>query len=116
MELKEFVSRTLTQLIAGVKDAQAEAKTMDAHVNPHLMKNEVTGKEPRIIIPIGNIAQPIFLVDFDVAITASEGSSAKGGLGIFVSSVGIGGQGESKSTSSQESRIRFVVPISLPLG
>jgi len=102
MELKEFVSGTLVEIIEGVKEAQS--KTMDrakhgTYVNPGCQG--------------ANSTRPI---EFDVAVTAVEGQKTKGGVGIFVGPVGLGSHGQSEVQNTSLSRIKFTVPIVLPIG
>ncbi len=56
----------------------------------------------------------IQLVDFDVALTVKEGTETKGGIGIFVGAFGVGSQGQSSAENASLSRVKFVVPITLP--
>jgi small neutral amino acid transporter SnatA (MarC family) len=53
-------------------------------------------------------------VKFDVAVTVGEGTGTKGGIAVFVGAIGLGSQGESKTSQSSVSSIQFEVPISLP--
>ena len=53
-------------------------------------------------------------IEFDVAVTVSEGKETKGGIGILVGSIGLGSQGKSDSEHSAVSRLKFRVPFVLP--
>ena len=97
MELKEFVTKTLVEIIEGVKDAQATAK-------------EARGA----VIPMA--ADPIRTIDFDVALTTSESTKSKGGIGVFLGGAGIGGQKQAAGEAKSFSRIKFSVPIILPVS
>lgn len=105
MELKDFISETLNQIIDGVKDAQEHAKGTGAAISPMAY-----GGEPG---PELN-GMPVKDIEFDVAVTATEGTKTKGGIGVFVGPVGLGTHGQSDTASSSISRIKFVVPLSLP--
>lgn len=108
MELRNFVSETLTQIVGGVDDARKKsgarmiAPTMED-------KDGVDG--------VGRDAQDgnaLFLVDFDVAVTAEERKDQQVKAGISV--VGFGGAGGDSGTSKRSenvSRIRFKVPVRL---
>lgn len=110
MELKDFVSVTIKQLIDGVVEAQGYAAEKGALVNPSVVltfgdsKGVVTDRH-------GNSGQ---LIEFDVALTTTEGDQYKGGLGIFVGPVGVGTQGQADFQNSTVSRIKFVLPVFLP--
>jgi len=45
---------------------------------------------------------------------AAEGTETKGGIGIMVGTVGIGGQAKSDASASTTSRIQFGIPMLLP--
>lgn len=53
-------------------------------------------------------------IEFDVALTKGESSGSKGGLGVFLGTVGVGGQVKEDATASTLTRIRFSVPVALP--
>lgn len=63
----------------------------------------------------GGITDKLVLeLEFDVAVTTQEDSKTKGGIGIFVGSIGIGAQGQSGTSLSEINRIKFKVPLALP--
>ncbi len=98
MKLQEFVSETLKEVIAGVREAQAYARDNGAQisVSPH------------------RGYRPIKEVEFDVAVTSTDTSETQAGAGVFVAVLGIGAKGKSDTSDSCVSRIRFSVPIALP--
>lgn len=102
MELQEFVTKTLQQILEGVKDAQNIVSKEHGAVNP-----EVYGS-PKGLTVHGN--RPLEYVDFDVAVATSEGSDLSGGISVM----GIGAKGATSGESSSVSRIKFRVPIALP--
>lgn len=110
MNLQEFVAQTLKEIIAGVKDAQVTAKSTGATINP--LMATLSSKD----MVLGQALNGVFvhLVDFDVAVTVSEGEEAKGGIGIVTGFLGLGAQSKSESFNSAISRIKFKVPICFP--
>ena len=104
MELKKFVSETLKEIIAGVKDAQEYAKENGACINPDEFG---TLAKPAHVIDMGDgklsIVQPI---SFDVCIVSKKTKSGKGGIEIV--------SGEMESTRGSESRVKFSVAVSFP--
>jgi hypothetical protein len=88
MDLQTFVSETLQQIVNGIS---------------HAHKNGVRSS--------GGAAENI---EFDVAVTATEGTDKKGGLGLLVAGIGIGGQAGSSTANTTVSRIKFSVPVFLP--
>lgn len=114
VELKDFVSESLKQIIDGISSAQGFAEGKNASVNPagiiHMKDNYyiVDRDDPEIQSPI-----PQF-IEFDVAVTVSEGTEAKAGIGVFAGAVGLGTQGKAEDANITVSRIKFSVPILLP--
>jgi len=96
MDLKEFISETLSQIADGFVCA----------------KEKMKGKN--IYIGGSNISESHQKVSFDVAITVVEGTETTGKAGISVWSIGAGISGKSENSSSTVSRIKFDVPIKLP--
>ena len=58
--------------------------------------------------------KPISNVEFDIALAEANAKDTKGGIGVFLGSVGLGSQGSSHGESSSHSRIKFSVPIVFP--
>jgi len=110
--LEDFVSQTLKEIINGVVTAQKHAATKNARVNPPSLNFRVDQGVVKLWDDETQcIAQE---VHFDVAVTATEGSETKGGVGIFVGALGLGSQGQTDKERSVVSRISFDVPILLP--
>ncbi len=117
MHLKDFISQAITELVQGVVEGHNNVYQYGARVNPHLRGMDM-GKisPPTNFIPgIGN-KESTFFVDFDIAIIASEDKSSKAGFGIFAGAFGVGASGNQGTGSSQHSRMKFSIPISLPEG
>jgi len=101
MKLQEFVSETLKEIIAGVKEAKSFAASQGAMVNPPIDRG-------------GRPANLIKDVEFDVAVISTEGTETKKGAGIFVAGIGVGAKGKVDMSNSTVSRIKFSVPVILP--
>ncbi|MGD1046335.1 MAG: hypothetical protein ABR936_13580 [Bacteroidota bacterium] len=116
MELKEFVAETLTQLTQGVKQAQEQVKEIGGKINPFIMPMLIQKQQidPRILILGGNVNETVFMIDFDVAVTVTEGEGIKGGAGINVAAIHLGADTQQTSSNTQQSRIKFLIPIVLP--
>lgn len=96
MDVKEFVSTTLKQIIDGVVDAQNETKGSDA-----------------VIVPYGD---PGGNVGFNIALNVMEGTEKGGKAGLRVWAVGADVSGKTESSSSVVTHVTFSVPIELPKG
>ena len=105
MNLQQFVTETLRQISLGV----AEARGADQRIAPPIGLGD---DDPKILRTLHD-SRGVFLVDFDVAISASESSEKGGGGGITVLSV-ASVKGEAKRTieNSSVSRVKFSVPLS----
>ena len=112
MNLKEFVSESLIEIIEGVKDAQSKTGQSGGEVNPSPQGSSSDFTKQGLFIA-GNRKIGSH-VEFDVAVTVSEGSGAKGGIGIFSGALNIGASGQTSKTDVSLSRIKFQVPIVLP--
>lgn len=110
MELREFVTTALSDLLHGIRDAQATPE-IGALVSPQSVRG--------VIVPIdsGVVQQPegyTTVIKFDVAVTAETTDSAKGGGGIKIAVMNVGAEGQVASRNATVSRIQFSVPIVLP--
>jgi hypothetical protein len=112
MELKDFIKGTLIEIVSGVKEAQNTISDTGAYINP--MVN--VSNSQRSIASYGGHKSAIYDVDFDIAVTASDSSGAKGGIGVFLGGVGIGTKADLNETNVSQNRIKFQVPISYPLS
>ena len=115
MELKEFVSQALAEIIQGVLDAQSTLGANGKYVNPSLYSS------PPTIAQLGFLTskagqQPVQNVEFDVAVTISTAEGTKGGIGVVAGIFAIGSHGQSSSENVALSRLKFSVPITLPYG
>ena len=112
MELKTFVAETISQIVEGVAEAQERCKGRGALVNPRVAGNYVQRDE----LWAGDGSAPAQFVEFDVALTATEGTGTKGGIGVIVGAFTLGSSGQSQAERSASSRVKFSVPLVLPEG
>lgn len=106
MELKDFITQTLDQVIGGIKAAQEgeDGKLINARI---LGGVDAGG----MLVNAGGLGM-LTRVDFDVLVSAE--TSGSGGAKLTVFGIGAEGAGEHKSASAN--RITFSVPIRLPDG
>lgn len=112
MKLEDFIAESLIQIVNGVRRAQKDLKGTGARVSPQM---RMTLKEHTIGNAEMDGGQPVSNVEFDVLVTATEGKGSKGGVGVVVGIVGLGTQAQSDAKQGQESRLKFKIPILLPL-
>jgi hypothetical protein len=111
MNVKEFIETTLKQIIDGVHAAQLYGSTCGATVNP----GNVNSKGQELVLDDPATGALIQQVEFDVALSVIEGKETKAGVGVLAAAVGFGAQGKTEQESSAVSRIKFSVPVALPV-
>ena len=109
MKLKDFVAETLKEIIDGVIEAQKHYSANGGVINSGDIEGPKVGTDRHTGVPLQS-------VEFDVAVTTTEGTETKGGIGVFVGPIGLGSQGKSDSANSSVSRIKFSIPVILPKG
>ena len=117
MNLQDFIKETLVQIARGIEGAAAELKGSKAIVNPRNVQTG-TGDDRHVygfLDTQTSFFKAVQKVEFDVAVTASTGTATKGGIGIMVGAIGLGSQGKSEAQDSSISRIKFLVPMVLPM-
>jgi len=113
MELKDFVSQSILQIIEGVKTAQEQNKT-DARVNPSGLRLGSNVEQSNLYDFENHML--LSTVEFDVSVSAEKSKETKGGIAILVGAVGLGSQGQSGKKDQFVNRLKFSVPITLPKG
>ena len=96
MELQEFDTESLTQILAGVKAAGERAVEHGGVINPRV---RAIGGDKRPVAVTGMGARPAEAVHFDVAVTVTEGTEAKAGIGVVAGVFGVGAKGSSSTES-----------------
>lgn len=114
MNLEEFVTEALKQIITGVENAQAIAHDKGAAINPRDWHHMVDAADQIKYETAKGEKVRGQLVEFDVAVVATEDKSIKGGIGIFGGPIGIGYQANKAQDNSTVSRIKFTVSVFLP--
>ena len=119
MQLEDFVSGTLVQIARAIEKANEELKNTKAKVNPPntfpMSSDHSSSVYGHVMLDQDdNLNPPVHLIRFDVAVSASEGTESKGGMGIMVASIGLGTQGKSDASKNTTSRIEFGIPMLLP--
>jgi len=101
MDLKEFITLSLTQIVQGVANAQEDVRSLgaNAYVTP---------------ISSGSVLNRPESIHFDIAVTALETTEKSGKAGVQVMGVGAGGQLSQTDGTETVSRIQFSVPIVFP--
>jgi len=115
MELKNFISQSILEIFEGVKQAQNQTKKLNGLIAPKKLR--ISAKEiPNHQSIIGYMHQtPVISVDFDISVTTQDLTKEKAGAGIFIAAFGLGGQIGSETLNNQLNKLRFSIPVILPL-
>lgn len=113
--LKDFISNTIEQISLGILEASKKCNQYGVIVNPNITIGEqgdfCIPKQPEHV----NIQRRVQLIDMDIAVTVIESEEGKieGKLG--VSFIGVGGKSQEGKSTSNESRVKFSIPVCLPV-
>jgi len=110
MELDEFITKVLSKIVSGIREAQ-KIESDGAFIVPSGIGGHNYAKHPRVSIS-GLLSSTI--VDFDIAVTVEENTTTSGGGGLKIAGIGANLEGGSSSKDTRVSRIQFAVPILLP--
>jgi hypothetical protein len=104
MTLQEFVRDSLVQITSGVSDARKQNRRIATWIQSDYDRAGSGFKAAD--------GTPVFLVDFDVAVSASTKTDGGAGASVSVAHIFTAGGGADMSKERSEiSRIRFSVPI-----
>jgi hypothetical protein len=119
VELKDFIKKTLCEIVEGVQEAQIANAESGAVINPPLSASTGSNKDvlkaSRQFLDSSDNSL-IEQVRFDVAVTAEEQTKMEGGFNAGIQVLGIGGKAgiDTNSLSSTVSRIQFSIAVKYP--
>lgn len=113
MDLKTFVSETLTQIAEGIKEAQSKQDETGALFSPAHFTGDIDKT-----VSIGNASRLLDefeTVEFDVALTvaAQKEGEAQAGLVVFGMSL-LGAKGKMANQNETVSHVKFDVIVRWP--
>lgn len=112
MELKDFISGSLNNIVDGIASAQQHAEQVGAKINPQ--NTHYAPNSDRPLVGDMNMGEFGQLIEFDIAVTVMESDQASGSLGIFAAWIGAGVKGKAEVVNNAVHRICFSVPVFLP--
>ena len=117
LSLKDFVRDAVSDIISGISEAQEKISdnNIEGSITAKLIpnyENTVSGEKRSAYYR--DTGQPIDQIDFDIAVTTADTSSAEGSTGIQVVGFRLGGKADQSSEQSSISRVRFKVPVAWP--
>lgn len=112
MELSEFVSKTITEVFKGIKDAQENVKELGGAVNP-------LGRYDTEFY-VGNIRSistdfPSDSINFEILITETGEEKHGGGIGVLFPSIKACANIENKSGITNVNKISFSLAVHFPV-
>jgi len=112
MDLKQFITETVQSIV----DATWELQIRYDHSLEGTVINPPVSASNQLLYQVENAAHSyrrIEIIEFDVAVSASEASDSGGKAGLRVWAAEVGVDGKKNSTSEKVSRVKFTIPIAL---
>jgi hypothetical protein len=115
MELKEFITETLSQIIDGVSEVQEKYRDKNVLICP----DDIQGANGDYHIEDSRCYEyytrktKVQFIDMDIAITVTEKDGNKSGIGI-AKFINAGISSENIQQNESVSKINFSIPIVLP--
>jgi hypothetical protein len=104
MILRDFISKSLLDLIGGIQDAQSKTNAgviVPAGLSKSLKLVEAGGSELQV-------------VQFEVLVRADEKSATEAGLSVVSTILGAGVKREAGKNDGHSATLRFSIPVKLP--
>ena len=117
MDIKEFIKETLTQIVEGITDANKEIQGKGAYIVSSNLKDAQGFPARELYSDDRNEQRHIVReINFDISIAVTETtqSGVKGGLQVL-SVVHSNGGIENNTSSSAVHKIKFSLPLAMPL-
>ena len=104
MDLKDFISETLSQIAEGTAHAAQRCDAVGAVAGP---------KTPKFMGQPGTNLQQTVDVEFTVALSVTEKSATQGGIGVLTGIFAIGSQGQSSDAKASITHVKFSLQMAL---
>ena len=116
MELREFISETIIQIMEGIIDAQEAVANKNGLVNPKRLGN-TPGDTPMAVVVdeyTKGVNRRIEIIDFEVALTEVEKSDKKVGIGVGFSNITMGSERKKGGENTSFTTVKFSIPVVFP--
>ena len=114
MKLDQYVEETIKQVISGIGAAKEYGDKNNAQVNP---ASATFRSENSTIIYCAATGVPIQQIEFDIVVSVTDGNSTTESPEITVGAVSSSqGSQTSETTNSSTNRIKFSIPVLLPMS
>lgn len=117
MTLKEYTKETILQLVEAINEINTDLADTDAFVVGSLPDNY--SQNPLPIVGVWDNRDKdnhlVANIDFEVATTIADTTTSKIGGGFSVSVLSIGGDNNSTDSNQIVNKVKFSIPIALPI-
>lgn len=110
MNIQDFIKTAIVEIVKGVAEAREAVEEFGASAGSDELYGYV--KDNKVMTDANG--RQVTIVEFDIVLAQIDATNSKGGIGVFMGAVGAGIQGASRGESSNNSRIKFNVPVVLP--
>lgn len=115
MDLQEFIKATITSIARATHELQSELADIEVLVNPPSLSGKSDIKTTYDPTSPQYYHRHLQLVEFDVAVTASEESTKDAEVGVKLIQVFSAGVSASDATGQENvTRVKFTIPLTLP--
>ncbi len=111
MEIRDFISETLSEIAEGIKSAQPRVKAAGGAVNPmgcNYPNSEKYVLQHKATSRIGDN------VEFDIAVTVEERTKSGGEMGVAIPVIKASIGGGSEAQTGSVNRVKFKIPVIFP--
>lgn len=106
MELKDFIKKSLKDILDGAAEAQVDISS--GSVTPNFPSGSLGWYESGL--------SNRQLIDFEVSVNAVEKEGSEAKLNVVTAIIGGGLSGDSSSTSSHTAKLQFRIPVEFSEG
>jgi len=116
MELKDYISETINQIVLGITEAQQKTEGLDLIINPSI----TIGKDGDYFVPKPessnqfNMQRRVQQIEMDICVTVTDTEKSSVGGKIGVSVFGVGADSSGQKGTSNQNRVKFAIPICFP--
>ncbi|MBY7730178.1 hypothetical protein JHW46_07395 [Vibrio splendidus] len=104
MELKQFISRSLSDIMEGITDAQSRVES--GTIVPQIEETWST-------VETGLTSYQS--IDFEVSVNAVEQEGSEAKLNVVAAIVGGHVKGDSSQTATHTAKLKFQIPVRVPI-
>lgn len=119
VNLSEFISDSLKQIIDGVVSAQVYAKTKGALINPadsHVEAIEISTPSGEAYFDDDERTyRKRETIEFDIAVSVADEEKIEGGFAVIAAVISTGTKGSARIESEAISRLKFSIPVFFPI-